>query len=124
MERYLLFFFQPPTDSAIVAIDAHIKTYADMHLFHKSTVKERGLLPVTFLPLFLIMQIIFPQGLTAASVGTGMQVGRGSGGMEIPVGRRCGQQLLHSLEAHLCRPVVQGWTGAVQNSPVCIWLRG
>lgn len=46
------FFPQPQTDSALSGLDACIKTSADMHLFHKSKDKERGLLPAVFLPLF------------------------------------------------------------------------
>lgn len=46
------FFPQPQTDSALTGLDACIKTSADTHLFHKSTDKERGLLPAAFLPLF------------------------------------------------------------------------
>lgn len=46
------FFPQPQTDSALAALGACIKTSADMHLFHNSMDKERGLLPAVFLPLF------------------------------------------------------------------------
>lgn len=46
------FFPQPWTDSALTGLDACIKSSADMHLFHKSMDKERGLLPAMFLPLF------------------------------------------------------------------------
>lgn len=46
------FFPLPRTDSALTGLDACIKTSADMHLFHKSMDKERGLLPAVFLPLF------------------------------------------------------------------------
>jgi len=67
--------FLPATNNpAIIGLDAQSKTYADLH---KSVAEECGVLPAMFLPLFLIMQIIFPQGLTAVPVGTGKRAGWG-----------------------------------------------